>query len=139
VVASARQVLASSREAGGSELVQEVLRYASVDAAEAAFEEHLARVERCPVAPAPASPPGHVERYAVVAEPAVPGARAALVQVQPCDDSGACPAQFRSYLLLAHAADGLTTAAYALAEDGDPRDAAEALLAALAERLASTA
>ncbi|HWG92701.1 MAG TPA: sensor domain-containing protein [Mycobacteriales bacterium] len=135
VVTSARQETASSRGAGGG-FVQEVLRYASADAAQAAFEEHLDRVARCPGAP---GADGSPEQYAVVAEPSVPGARAALVQVQPCDDQGACSGPSRSYRLLVHAADGLTTAAYAAAEDGDPRDAAEALLALLAERLASTA
>jgi hypothetical protein len=137
VAASGERALGSQREAGGSELVQEVFRYSSSEAAADALAAYAAAVERCPDRASPQSPEGYTERHSAVEQTEGGGVRQLLVRRQPCLPEGRCPAHFSSYLLAAQAGDGLTVAAYAIGEDGDPEADARALLVAVAERLAA--
>jgi hypothetical protein len=134
---SQERAMASVREAGGSRLVQEVFRYPSAQDASAAFEEYAAQVERCPSAPAVEGPEGYTSRFTAVDRSAEQGGQQLLVQVQPCDDQGACTAHFRTYLFVAQATDGLTAVAYGIGEDGDPVEDASALLDAAAKALSA--
>jgi hypothetical protein len=137
LVARADRAMSSEREAGGSRLVQQVVRYGGEPEAATAFDALLEDVAACPEAPA-VEGPGAL-RYSVVGLGGVDGARTALVEVQPCGDAGDCTAHFRSYLMVAQHADGLTLAFYGLAEDGDPVEAAKDLLDVVAAQLARTA
>lgn len=137
VVASGERALGSQREAGGSELVQEVFRYSSPEAAADALGGYVAAVERCPDRASPQSPEGYTERHSVVEQTDSGGVQQLLVRRLPCLPEGQCPAHFSSYLLAAQAGDGLTVAAYAIGEDGDPEADARALLVAVAEQLAA--
>lgn len=132
-VALEERAMGSQREAGGSRLVQQVLRYASSDEAADAFDGFADDVAACPEAPAVEG--GGVNRFEVAGSGTVDGARTLLVQVQPCGDQGDCTAHFRSYLMLAQSGDGLTLAFYGLGEDGDPLAAAAALLDEVAAQL----
>jgi hypothetical protein len=135
VAAQGERLLQSTRDSGGSTLLQEVLRYAREDDAAAAFARHLADVADCPQAPAVEGPAGSTLRYEVVERSDDDGVRSALVQLRPCTADAGCLDTYRSYVLLAQSADGLTAAFYGLGEDGDPRQAGQSLLEAVADRL----
>lgn len=128
-----RAMASERREAGGSRLVQQVVRYAGPGEAADAFDGFAQDVADCPEAPAVEG--GGVFRYEVAGSGVVDGARTLLVQLQPCGEQGDCTSQVRSYLMLAQTGDGLTLAFYGLSEDGDPLDAAAALLDAVAAQL----
>jgi hypothetical protein len=94
-------------------------------------------VEQCPLT-SDLDGPGFT-RFTTVRNVEREGTRTLLVQVQPCDERGGCTPHFRSYLLLAQHADGVTQASFTWAEDGDPVDEAGRLLDALADQLARAA
>lgn len=134
IAASTERELGSTREAGGSDLVQEVFRYTSALEAADAFAGYAEAVERCPATPDPAAD-GLDVRHDVVAEDEADGVRRLLVQRRPCVGPDQCPPLYASYYLVAQAGDGLTAASYARGEDGDPADAARAMLEAIADQL----
>ncbi len=137
VVASDERAMGSQREAGGSGLAQEVFRYASPRAAADASIGYADAVERCPERQSPQSPEGYTDRYSVVEQTDADGVQRLLVRRQPCMPQGQCAAHFRTYLFAAQAGDGVTVGDYGIGEDGDPEDAARALLVAAAEQLAA--
>jgi hypothetical protein len=139
VAAQGERLMKSTRESGGSTLLQEVLRYDGPRQAASAFDQHLSDVAACPQAPAQDGPAGGTLRYEVVDRGDGQGVRTALVRLQPCSAEGGCADTYRSYVLLAQSAAGLTAAYYGQGEDGDPRPAATALLGAVADRLRATA
>jgi hypothetical protein len=138
VLASGERRMTSEREAGGSELVQEVFRYSSPAAAGAAWDDYAAQVERCPERPAETAPEITV-RSAAVPAPTTEELRRVLVREVPCTDGEACTEHFATYLMVAQTGELVTAAAYGIGEDGDPQDAALALLDALADRLRTVA
>lgn len=135
VAASDEQAMSSTREAGGSGLAQEVFRYTSPEAAADALKTYADAVERCPEQQAPQSPEGYTNRFSVIEQTDVEGVRRLLVRRQPCTDQDQCTKHFRTYLFAAQTGDGVTVADYGIGEDGDPEDAARALLHAAAEQL----
>lgn len=137
IAASDERAMGSTREVGGSALAQEVFRYSSTEAAAEALDAYAEAVARCPERPAPQSPEGFTDRFSVVQQSEAQGVRRLLVRRQPCTAQDQCTAHFRTYLLAAQTGDGVTVADYGIGEDGDPEEAARALLDAAAERLAA--
>ena len=133
VTARDERALASRREAGGSSLQQEVWVYRSADAAGEAVAAYLQAVQRCPSAPAPDSPPDHRVESSLLVE----GSSRLLVRRRAC--APACTDLATTYALVASAGRGVTVATYATAEDGDPVEAARALLDAVTAQLARAA
>lgn len=126
---SGERAMSSRREAGGSSLVQEVFVHDDDASAQAALEAYLDRVRRCPIAPAPQSPPDHtVERSLVeVADDQV------LVRERYCGPE--CTDLYTTWVLLCRAGRLLSVARYGITEDGDPHEATPPLLAAVHAQL----
>lgn len=133
VTASAERAMGSRRDVGGSSLQQEVYVYGSTQAARDAVAAYAAAVERCPSAASPTSPPGHTVRSSLV----VSGSSRLLVRRQGCAPT--CTDLATTYALVAQAGRGVTVAAYGIGEDGDPAQAARALLDAVSAQLARAA
>lgn len=133
----AERAMSSTREAGGSSLAQEVYRYDSAETAKAAFAESLAGISRCEEVQDPNDEPGNTIRSEHVHAERRGTYEAVLLRRVPCK-SGSCVDHWATYLMLVHAAEALTVVGYTIAEDGDPRAEAEALLTAVAEHLAQT-
>lgn len=128
-VASDEQALESEREAGGSNLAQEVFRYETEQDAAAAFAAYLERVQRCPRAPVEGT--SDVVESTVVVDAS--GEDRVLVREQYCNP--ACTDLYTTYALVVLAQDGLSVVGYAIGEDGDPADDARALLDVAAQAL----
>lgn len=128
-VASDEQALESEREAGGSNLAQEVFRYETEQDAAAAFAAYLERVQRCPGAPVEGT--SDVVESTVVEDAS--GEDRVLVREQYCNP--ACTDLYTTYSLVVRSADGLSVLAYSIGEDGDPIDGVRPLLDAAAEAL----
>ena len=133
VTASDERAMGSRREVGGSGLQQEVWVYGSTQAAREAVAAYARSVERCPSAPAEMSPPDHTVQSSLLTE----GSARLLVRQRACAPT--CNDLYTTYALVAQAGRGVTVATYAVGEDGDPVDAARALLDAVAARLAEAA
>lgn len=132
--AQAERAMTSTRDSGGSGLVQRVTRYADTAAAGRSFDDLTAAFLRCPEAPAD---DGGTFRYAVEATYGPGDPRAVLVSVVQCPADGCSATAYRSYVLLARSGDGVSEAHYGVSEDGTPRAQAEKLLAATLEYLAT--
>lgn len=133
VTGATAQVLSSRREAGGSSLLQEVYAYETPRDAEAAAGELAEAVRRCPSSPAEQAPADHrVERSVVPLRD-----DAYLVRQVYCGPE--CTDLYTTYVLVARSGALLSTAAYAIGEDGDPGGSARNLLLATADRLARAA
>ena len=78
----------SQREAGGSGLAQEAIRYSSPRAAADALVGCADAVERCPERQSPQSSEGYRDRYSVVELTDVDGVQRLLVRRQPCMPEG---------------------------------------------------
>lgn len=126
----AARAMGSTREAGGSNLAQEVYRYDSPDSAAEAFAVHEQRYARCAEVPEQSGPDGQSVRSEVVARTA----DRLLVRRIPCM-SGGCAAHFSTYEMVVRVGSAVTLVAYAISEDGDPAEEAHALAAAVERRL----
>jgi hypothetical protein len=132
------RAMASEREAGGSQIVQEVARYVSSAAAAQVVQEYVEELARCPRGPV--GDDGLLTTYQLVLDETFGDARQLLVRRVPCDTTQPdgqelCMSQFSTYLLVAQQADGVTVVDYAIADDGDPAPWAQALLDAVAAAL----
>lgn len=132
VAASEEQALAYEREAGGGELLQEVVRYETEQDAAEAFGTHLERVQACPRVEFD-EPEGHAQELSVVADASGPDRL--LVRQRYCNP--ACTDLYTTYALVARTGSGVTVARFAIAADGDPEQDARPLLDVVAEQLAA--
>lgn len=130
----------SDREHGGSSLAQRVARFADDATARRAAQAYLDRVDRCPVVADSPMGPESETRYTVVKRVGDldRGVFAALVRSVPCQAEGVCAEHFAVYAMVVRSRNGVLVAEYMIAEDGDPREAAERLLDAMAAKLAAT-
>lgn len=126
--------IASQREAGGSQLTQEVTQYFSQEVAEDVFIEHVDELRQCPTQ-SPRQDPSSTIRHEVVARRTIDGGQSMLVREQPCGSQGGCTAHFAYYVMVVQIGNGVTLAEYTLLEDGDPAQDAESLLTAVEQAL----
>ena len=131
------RVMGSTREAGGSSLLQEIYRYDSASDARKAFEEYEQQYARCASVPDPnVDGEGWTIRSEVRRAELTPLGASLLVRRIPCDPGGACTEHFSTYEMVAQRAEALTVVGYTIGEDGDPAEEAAALLDAVQSRLA---
>lgn len=130
LAASAERSMTSTREAGGSTLVQELYGYDDEVAAQDALIGYVRATEQCPTDDVPDTDADTVERTAL----RVTDDRY-LVRERYCNPE--CTGLYSTFTLVARAGQAVTVAAYAQGEDGEPEDAARALLDAVAEQLAA--
>ena len=134
------RAMGSTREAGGSSLVQEVYRYDSAASAERAFAAYEQQYARCASAPNPdAGGPGWTTRSEVMDREVGPAGRRLLVRRIPCSPEGACTEHFSTYEIVVQQADGVSVVGYTIGEDGDPIEWARPLVVAVQERLRAVA
>ena len=130
------------REAGGTDVVQQLARYSSVAAASDAFDGYGRAVEGCPVRPVEGLPE-QVWRHEVVASTDADGVRTALVQAktgceQDCGGAGPSYLGF-AYYAVQQRGDAVVLTRVAVGEDGDPGlDDARPFFAAAEDRLRAT-
>lgn len=125
------RVMGSTREVGGSSLVQELYAYESPADAEQAFAEYEQRYDRC----ASVQDPNNAAGWTIRSEVVDRSDGGVLVRRIPCSPEDACTEHFSTYTMLVREAEALTVVAYMIGEDGDPAEAARALLAAVQEQL----
>lgn len=127
------------REAGGTDVVQQLARYSSVAAASDAFDGYRRAVEGCPVKPVEGLPE-QVWRYEVLTSTDEVGVRTVLVQAktgceQDCGGTGPFYLGF-AYYAVQHRDDAVVLTRVAVGEDGDPGlDYARPFFAAAQDRL----
>lgn len=132
---AAERAMSSLRESGGSGLTQRVSRFADAASTSAVYDDLLAAFARCPQAPAD---DGGTFHYAVEQTSGGGTDRTALVSVENCAPEG-CLSGYRSFVLLAQSADGVSEVHYGVSEDSSPQDMAARLLGASADALRAAA
>jgi len=129
------------REAGGTEVVQQLARYVDVTAATEAFDGYRRAVEGCPVKPVEGLP-DQVFRHEVLESSDDDGLRSVLVRAKTgCDASCAGGAFYLgfSYFAVQQVGDAVVLTRVAVGEDGDPGlDDALPFFAAAQDRLRDT-
>ena len=108
--------LVATREAGGTDLVQQVARYRSAGAARGAWDGYRRAVEGCPTKP-PSGPEGSTTTHEVVGTEEAAGVRTLFVrEATTCD---ACSGAY-AYYAVQQRADVVSVLSVAHGEDGDP-------------------